>query len=128
MKRGRRLPATSFRARGCIDFRNDGGSFAPSDDEHQPQGQNMEEYYPFLIDTGSTTAKIDHRFSDADEHRRPVHAHNPVELADWGPLRLAARRSEQRLRHRPRRRPHTQLLAAPPRTCSHRRCSTTFCW
>lgn len=30
------------------------------------QGQNMEEYYPNIVDTGSTTVKIDHRFSDRD--------------------------------------------------------------
>jgi hypothetical protein len=30
------------------------------------QGPNMEEFYPNLLDTGSTTIKIDHRFSEKD--------------------------------------------------------------
>lgn len=30
------------------------------------QGSNMEEFYPNLLDTNSTSVKIDHRFSDAD--------------------------------------------------------------
>ena len=94
-------------ARGCIVF-GTMEEFRTFRRRHAYQGQNMEEYYPFLIDTdrhGQDRSPLRTRTSPAGSRAQPV------ELADWGLLR-PPRGSEQRLRHRPRRRPlHSFSLA-----------------
>ncbi len=44
----------------------EGVSHLPTSAINPFQGANMEEYYSSIVDTGSTTVKVDHRFSDKD--------------------------------------------------------------